>query len=187
MQQITELEQKKMEVLEEVAKANVTLAEVRAEIKNLEEGKEKFYAFRENEVLGRIHKLLNESRILLDETNSNYTYVHAFYEEIERFSGILFEATEMFEKNVSDFTENSEKWNKEIERQEKAIIKWHESLKRESEGIDRDKKFIAKKQEEMEKTRRHIESQQQTVKTSIEQLRKIWEKIPEAHRQGIKI
>lgn len=88
-----ELEKQKMDVLREMAECNMLIGSLRAEIEKLKKDKEEFLLLRENEVAGRIHKLLNNSRILFQETESNYKTVQEFYSLLRELLGRELEAT----------------------------------------------------------------------------------------------
>lgn len=175
--EITELDNLKMRTLKEVADSNLLVSQIKAELLELESQKEQFFTKRDNEVLARIHKLLNHSRILLEETNTNYTQVHQFYETLKGFSEYLGRAQESFNKNVEDFTEKSFKWQETITQQESNISDLKKETQQDKESLEREKQFIAKKRKQLEIDIKHLESQQQAFETSYKSLQQLWEKL----------
>lgn len=171
MIEIIELDAKKMEVLKEIANSNLLVAQMKAELMELEKGKEDFFAKRENEVLGRIHKLLNNSRILIDEANTNYTLVHNFYETLKGFSDYLKKAHAIFKESVAEFQEKSQVWQNAREQE---ISDLRKALKFDQDSLDRDKEFIKSKKAELEKEKKYIEEQQESLNKNRLELEKLW-------------
>ena len=169
---IQELDKEKIKVLEEIADINVKVLEAKGTLKQLEDDKEAFIQFRENEVSGRIHKLLNSSRILLSEVSQNYIAIHALYDTISASSDDLSKIYSDFKELVADFKEKSGLADEAIEKQEKELQENKNLVKLQSESLDRDKKFIERKKKEIEDDRRKLEDERGTLKRAIERLQK---------------
>lgn len=169
--EITELDKKKMEVVKELADMNVLLAKTQDELSELEKGKEDFIWKRENEVLGRIHKLLNNSRILLEETNANYTLVHSFYETLKGFSEHISKAHDNFLEMVESFNEKNELWEKGLNEREEDLSRLSQEVNGDQVSINKQKDFIKGKEKELEKETKHIESKHQQIQSALEYLK----------------
>lgn len=176
MMQIEELDHKKMEVMKEISDINVLTAKSKAELIQLEKEKEVFLSRRDNEILVRIHKLLNNSRSILEETNSNYTLVHSFYETVKGFSEYISEIHKSLLVQIDDFSEKNELWQAEINEREREISDISKQLYIERESMNREKEAIKNKRAELEKDTKHLESQQASFQTSYKELKKLWEK-----------
>lgn len=156
--EVQNIEKLKMDTLREVADSNMLVASMKAELVELEKEKGEFFRVRENEVLARIHKLLNHSRILLEETDKNYVHVHQFYEVLTVFAQQVTKAHEDFKKYVASFEEKSIEWNNQVEEQEKVISQLRADLQREEKSLDSEREFIKSKKIELEKSQSNLES-----------------------------
>lgn len=166
-----ELDKLKFQTLKEIADSNLLVAKMKAELADLEKDKETFFLKRENEVLGRIHKLLNGSRTILEETETNYKKVHQFYEVLREYSDYLSKSHDTFFEIVNDFNKKGEVWKKDIDKQTEEISEQKKSLKLQEESIEKEKKFIKDRMVELKKEEKHIESKQRQIKNALEYLK----------------
>ena len=174
---IQELDAQKMKVMKEIADTNLLVAGMKAELLKLEEDKEKFFVLRDNEVLGRIHKLLNNSRVLLDETRDNYIFTHDFYETIKIYSEDVKEGYQVLQGIIAEFSEKAVTWQEEIKNQETEIVEMKKDLQRDKESMDREKEFLQKKKKAVDDDRKRLESQQEALATSYKELKNLWNKL----------
>lgn len=165
-----------MDTLREVADSNVLVAQMKAELLELEKDKEDFIKHRENEVLAKIHKLLNSSRLLLDETTSNYLHVHQFYENLKSFSEYLSENHRNLKKIIEKFKENSKNWQDEITLQEEKIIEMKKDIVVDVGILDREKIFIENKKIQLDSDIKELGIQQKNFEKTYENIKTLWKK-----------
>lgn len=175
--EITELDNQKMKVMEELASTQMLISGMKAEMMSLDSKKEEFFVYRENEVLARIHKLLNNSRTLLDEVKTNYEEVHNFYLLLKEFSDFLTGTNTGLTRLMDDFIQKSTEHNAILNKREMEIEELRKDLEYDQAGLKRDKNFIEKEKKKIAEAKRHIESQQASLKTSYEQSKRVWDKI----------
>lgn len=81
------------------------LAEGRAELKKLNEDKETFFEMREEEVRGRVEKVLQESREALEQTTKNHDELSRYGNELQAFATILKSFSSQIVALFQDFRE----------------------------------------------------------------------------------
>lgn len=169
---ITQLDNKKMKVLEEMAQVNMIVSGMRAEMLKLEQDKKGFISQREKEVFDCIKEVLNESRSLLDETENNYILVHDFYESIKVFANFLSETHENLKNLMMDFDKKTEKDKKELAKQQEEIGEIRKKLKVDNGILGRENAEITKKKQELENIQKKIESERATLASVYNILKK---------------
>lgn len=168
---IQELDAKKMEVLEEIARINVLISEGKATLIQLEKDKEAFIKAREVEVTDRIYTLLNGSKDLLRKVQSNYDEVHAFYQVVKQFSASLTELQQGFKEVIEDFNQKSALQDEKIKGKEEELAEQRKLVELQTEAINKDKKAMEKEMAYINTEKGHIASQQRILKVGLELLK----------------
>ena len=131
-----EIDQEKMKTLKEVADANVKLSEMKADMANLESEKENFFKLREDELIGKLKKTLDESQDFVNQTLSNYKQVKEFNDELVSFSNFIKESQSQLKEFVDSFQNEAKEIVRQLEEQDNRL----EQQKRQ---IESDNFFIA--------------------------------------------
>lgn len=164
MEQITTLDNQKMAVMQELSKTQMLIAGMKAEMLSLDASKENFFTLRENEVLGRIHKLLNSSRDWLEETKTNFQQVHEFYETVKTFADAVAGVQKEVSALVADFGKEAGEIKQKLDAREADIAKLRKTLDIDQGAFKRDKKFFQEQKKELDQTRRLIASERASLK-----------------------
>lgn len=167
-----ELDSMKMKTMKEMADANVLLASMKADLKQLNEDKENFFKLRESEVSERITGLLNSSQKLLEEAKLNYGLVHEFYETLKSFSAYLKEGQTQFQEVLLDFKNYSDAAEKDIQRRTEEVEQQRLLLKNERASLEKNKEFNRLQTIKIEKDKAMIKSRQAQIKSALDTLRK---------------
>ena len=117
-----ELDKQKMDVLREVTESSMLVMGLKDKLVELEEKKEEFFKEREQEAKNRVLDLLGDSKTLLDQVHSNYQLVHEFCGTLKDLSDRMNVMQTSFLKTVEYFNENSEIWQKNIDKQVEELI-----------------------------------------------------------------
>lgn len=165
-----ELEKLQMDSLREIADSNYLVAGMKAELLKLEDRKKTFIAERDKEVLDRVRKLLADSQALLEETKSNYTLVHEFYNGLKVFSEFIKGAGENLTKGIAEFKTKSDEWENEVKKQEEIIFELRKDLRIDQQSLERDKEHLKKKTSELKKERDYLEKQQTEIQLKLKDL-----------------
>lgn len=168
----TELDNTKMKVMKEVADANVLLANTKAEIAKLIGDKDNFFKLREDEVIGRIKKVLEASTELVNKTKSNYALVHEFVDTLKTFADFIKDGQTQLGEAIKSFISESDKIILDLKAREE-VIKQHERQ------LISDKTFLASEQGRINTEKgllrdgfRKLHDGEEALKRSIERLKK---------------
>jgi hypothetical protein len=170
--EIIDLEQKKMEVLKELADTNIKISENKNIISKLQEEETEYLILREKKAVQQINQVLLDSKDLLEQTKENYEEVHIFCQTITEYSKSLKEAHTKFDKMLSDFREKDKEWEEEVKKQREEIEKIKQAIEIEKTTIKNDKKYIEKANENIKKETLHIESKQRQLKIALQEINK---------------
>ncbi len=167
-----ELDQMKMKAMQEVSEMNLMVAGMKAELAKLQGEKEDFLKDRENEVMGLVDQLLKDSQQMLEETKSNYSLIHEFYETLKSFSAYIKEGQNALEEVFQDFKLTSEAVEIELIRKIKEVEQERKLLAIERTGIEKDKAYIKQQTAEIERQKALISSRQQQIKSALDTLKR---------------
>lgn len=168
----TELDNLKMKTMKEIADGNVLLGSMKAEIAKLISDKDNFFKLREDEVIGRIKKVLDASTELVNKTKSNYALVHEFVDNLKTFADFIKDGQTQLGEAIKSFITESDKIILDLKAREE-VIKQHERQ------LISDKTFIMSEQGRIDAEKgllrdgfRKLHDGQEELKRSIERLKK---------------
>lgn len=167
----TIVEKQKMESLKALADTNMSISEAKGILFKLQETETEYLVEREKKAVARIQKSLEESDSLIKETYANYEEIKNLSNTVSLFSNFLSESYTKFQEMVSFFSEQSNLWEKDMQRQERQISEIKEKMKAERIIIQNDKESIERRQKQLKDDQRRIEDQRQTLARSIERLK----------------
>lgn len=116
--EIHDVEQKKMDILKELAEATQKVGEARADFAEVKENEDNFYRFREEQALQRVANVLSESSEIITKIDENRDF-------ITKITGIVFGLIEFlhnsyseFESFVALFREHQTAWERHVKEVE---------------------------------------------------------------------
>lgn len=172
MDKITQLTKEKMDIMKELAAANLKVSETQNVIFKLKEEEKDYLTIRERAAMERVEMVLDESKELLANTHKNYEEIHSICGSITNISNFVSETYDKVHSLLEDINKRSDKWDKEVERQQKEFEEIRKRIIADKAIIANDKKTIEKANEEIEKEKAHIESRQAQIKVALQLLEK---------------
>ncbi len=169
---IQELDKIKMGVMNEIANGNLKVAGMKADLKKLLADKEDFFKLRENELLGRINTLFNDSKHLLDETKANYSLVHEYYVTLTQFSEWLKQGQLEFEEVVEDFKVQSVEVQRELDAKIEHVSRIRKIMADEKAGIEKDRAFINSQKQSLAKEKVQFAQQLNELRIAMQALKR---------------
>lgn len=171
MDEIT-LEQRKMETLRELSKAEMKVNEAKATLLELQKGTADFVADREAKTIEKIKGVWKESGEIVNKISENYEKVHEFYTITASLAAFIEEANEKLTESVQNFNKHSELWEENTEKERKRLEEIRKKVDYDALIVEEGKKTIAKQRLENEKELGRIASKQRQLKAALEEINK---------------
>ncbi len=165
------LSKEHMDSVRALADTNIKIGEAKNTLIKLQEQETSYLAEREEKVLSRIQKILDDSKDLLAEAQSNYSKIRELNGTVSSFTEFLKGAYQAFLELLKNFRERNDLWDNKVSEIEKGF----EDIKRQ---IDSDKVRIKNDQDSMERAkasmaleRRKIDDDRATLERAIKRLK----------------
>ncbi len=168
----TELNSEKMKVLKEIADSNVILSGLQAEIHKLETDKEAFFQLRQDQLSSRLAEFMRDSKIMVDDTEKNYTHVHNFYEELKKFAELVNEQRDEVEAMLVDLNNKSVDFENHILRETARMSELQTRINQDYRAIEQEQNFIRGQREAMTKEKAVFAAKQKELNSALESLKK---------------
>lgn len=168
----TELENSKMQVLKEIADSNVILSGIKAEIAQAKKDKDQFFQDRQDELNGLLARFLRDSKVMVDETEKNYTFVHNFYGELREFAKMVREQREEVQEMLVDLDKRSVDFANHLIRETTKLSELEASIKQDRRVVEDDRTYIRVQKEQLTKEKAIFKTQQINLKNALASLNK---------------
>lgn len=165
------IDKQQIEALKGLADLNIRVSDMRNTLSTLEKEEETFLLSREKKELKRIEALLEDSKDILSQTQTNFQEAKEFQSSVIALSDYLKEAHDKFQGIVALYEEKSSEWDKEIEAQEMEVSKIKQELRVERIKIESENKAIISAKKVLEEGNRKLESDRGTLARAIERLK----------------
>jgi len=169
---IQEVEKLKMDTLKEIADTNMKISEAKNTLFRLQEDETVYLEDREKKAIEKISLILEESKGILEQTQTNYEEVHKICQMVSSFTEFLTEGHKKFQDLLAEFSLRSNEWDKEVLRQKQEFESMARALKVQQTQIENDKKTIAQIFKRIEEENEHIESQRASIRSALKILEK---------------
>lgn len=153
------------------------LAEGRAELKKLNEDKETFFEMREEEVRGRVEKVLQESREALEQTTKNHDELSRYGNELQAFATILKSFSSQIVALFQDFREWIGAETKVLDEKREEIKKLIVEEKVIAVQITEDRKQLARDRATIAEGMRFLNDQRGLLERGFAELKRKQEKL----------
>lgn len=181
---IEELEQKKMDIMKELASTNIKISDAKNLVLKLQEEETEYLVNREKKALAKVDNVLAESKDLLNRTHENYEEIHQFCQTVSQYADFLKETQDKFQDMLLLFERKNELWEENIKKINQEIADQRHIIKQDTENIEKREKIIIESTERLNKEKGHIESRQQALLLAHKTQKDLWEKIQSQQKKS---
>lgn len=154
---IKELDKSTMDSVKNLAEMNIKISDAKTALSKLKELETEYIEAREKKTLAKIDEILDESKELTKQIQSNHTKIKTFTQNISTFSAFMLEAHQDFSKLLDNFEEEQKGWEVKIKEREKDLEEEKKNILIQKNQIANDTKTLENKFKELEKERKKIE------------------------------
>lgn len=167
----TEITKEHMDSLKALADTNVKIGIARSNLQKLEEEETAYLEARENKALGRIQKMFDDSKELLDGIRSNYVQVKELLNTASSFSDFLTKAYESLSALIKDFNQRGELWEAKVKEKEEEFALIKQDIKNDKVRIANDRQALDAKETLLRVEARKIQDERATLERAITRLK----------------
>ncbi len=172
-----ELDQEKFSTMKALAEMQTQLAAGRAEVQKLEQTKEAFIEMREEEVRGRVAKVLQESREALEQTTKNHDELSRYGNELKASATILKSFSSQIVALFQDFREWVKGETEVLDGKREEIKGLLTEQKILAAQITGDRKQLAREMQEIDEARRLLADRRGLLERGFAELKRKQEKL----------
>lgn len=167
----TELSKEAMDSVNLLAQTNVKIGIAKGALIKLEQEETAYLEEREKKAVGRIQKLFDDSKELLEGIKSNYQEVKQLLRDASSLSDFLVKAYEQFKALVNEFNERDAAWQAQVAQKEEEFGKIRQQIDNDKVRIKNDRDGIQKAKASLVVERRKIDDDRQTLARAITRLK----------------
>lgn len=171
------IEKDKMDALKALSNVNLKISEAKNVLEGIKKEEAQYIESREKEVTKKIENVLEESRLLITETKSNYQEAKELYINASSLAQFLVEVYGSFTKAKEEFDRRNELWDANFKQQGTELVQLRKEVEIDQKGIESEKKGLEIIRENIKTDRQNLESQRVTLAISYEAEKELWNKI----------
>ena len=168
---IETVKKEEMEALESLAKTNLKVSEAKVILANIKEEEDVYTKEREERVLKKIDKILEESNHILEDAYKNYNDIHNLSKDSSEFVSFLTEAHDSLSEMLEVFESKTDAWEANVKIREDKIEEIKKKILVDRIQIKNDQDSIDARNKEIANERRKIHSDRGALDRAIKRLK----------------
>jgi len=165
------LSKEQMDAVQFLAETNMKIGEAKATLIKLEQSETSYFEEREKKVMGRIQKVLDDSKDLLIEAQSNYSQIRELRNTVSSVAGFLSKAYEAFVGLLKDFRERNDLWDNKVSEIEEGFAKIRQEINSDKVRIINDQESLKRWEKSLDLERKKIVSDRGELDRAITRLK----------------
>ncbi len=157
---IHNLDEEQMNVMKELAEANMKISTAKFTLTNLEQLKDEYIKKQEQEVRVKIGLLVKESKVLTDEIQKNYQEVKDFRNTVVAIQESMEEIYDKTKDFIEEFDKETIQWAKGVEKQNEELRLVQEKIQSDKAINEAVKRENEVKEKDLLKLKKLLESRQ---------------------------
>lgn len=160
-----------MQAMKVLTDTNLKIGEAKAHLIKLQEQETSYLEEREKKVMVRINKLLDDSRGILAEAQSNYSQVRELFNGVSAVVSFLSNAYEAFVGMLKDFRERNDQWDNKVSEIEDGFAKIRQEIANDKVRIKNDTESLKRWEKSLDLERKKIVSDRGELDRAIKRLK----------------
>ncbi len=165
------LSKEKMDAMRALADTNMEIGVAKNTLIKLQEQETSYLEEREKKVMIRIQKILDDSKDLLAEAQSNYSQIRELHGTVSSFTEFLKEAYQAFLGLLKDFRERNDAWDNKVSEIETGFENLKRQINTDKVRIKNDTETLERAKAQMLIERRKIDDDRGELDRAIKRLK----------------
>lgn len=168
--EIHDVEEKKMQILKELAEATQKVGEARADFAEVKENEDNFYRFREQQALQRVANVLSESSEIITKIDENRDFITKITGMVFGLIDFLHDSYSEFESFVALFREHQKAWERHVEKVENTLADTKKGQDLLATKLKNKEKMLSDLSARLEQERKKNRDDRETLERSLKRL-----------------